>query len=109
MLPGLVLTRRPAPLLPRPDEPPTSPTSSPPSLLLGIGAGTAFMPLLAPRDGPRSLRPDAGLGSGMINVSLQMSAAIGLAVLGTISTDHARSLDRRTATRCRARSPSGSG
>ena len=35
---------------------------------------------------------DAGLGSGIVNVSMQMSAALGLAVLGTIATDHTASL-----------------
>ncbi len=39
-----------------------------------------------------SRAPTPGLASGIVNVSLQMSGAIGLAVLGTISTDHARSL-----------------
>ena len=60
-------------------------------LILGIGAGTAFIPLLAiaMEHVPSA---DAGLASGIVNVSLQMSGAIGLAVLGTISTDHARSL-----------------
>jgi MFS family permease len=60
-------------------------------LILGIGAGMAFIPLLAiaMEHVPSA---DAGLASGIVNVSLQMSGAIGLAVLGTISTDHARSL-----------------
>jgi hypothetical protein len=35
---------------------------------------------------------DAGLGSGIANVSMQMSAALGLAVLGTIATDRSRTL-----------------
>jgi hypothetical protein len=35
---------------------------------------------------------DAGLASGIVNTSLQVSAAIGVAVLGTVSTDHTRSL-----------------
>jgi EmrB/QacA subfamily drug resistance transporter len=60
-------------------------------LLAGIGAGTSFMPLLqiAMAEVPRA---DAGLGSGIVNVSMQISAAIGLAVLSTISTDHTRTL-----------------
>jgi MFS family permease len=60
-------------------------------LILGLGAGMAFIPLLAiaMANVPSA---DAGLASGIVNVSLQMSGAIGLAVLGTISTDHARSL-----------------
>ena len=60
-------------------------------LLLGLGAGAAFIPLLAiaMANVPSA---DAGLASGIVNVSLQMSGAVGLAVLGTISTDHARSL-----------------
>jgi EmrB/QacA subfamily drug resistance transporter len=59
--------------------------------LTGIGGGTSFMPLLqiAMAEVPRA---DAGLGSGIVNVSMQISAAIGLAVLSTIATDHTRTL-----------------
>jgi hypothetical protein len=35
---------------------------------------------------------DAGVASGVANVSMQVGAAFGLAALGTISTDHSRSL-----------------
>jgi EmrB/QacA subfamily drug resistance transporter len=58
---------------------------------IGLGIGTAFMPLLsiAMADIPAA---DAGLGSGIVNVSQQISGALGLAVLGTIATDHTRSL-----------------
>jgi EmrB/QacA subfamily drug resistance transporter len=60
-------------------------------LLLGLGAGTSFMPLLsiAMADVPLS---DAGLGSGIVNVSQQVSAALGLAVLSTIATNHSKAL-----------------
>ncbi|MGO8872128.1 MAG: MFS transporter, partial [Acidimicrobiales bacterium] len=60
-------------------------------LLVGLGAGTSFMPLLsiAMTDVPDA---DAGLGSGSVNVSMQMAAALGLAILGTIATDRTRSL-----------------
>jgi EmrB/QacA subfamily drug resistance transporter len=62
-----------------------------PFLLLGLGAGTSFLPLmtLAMADVPDT---DAGLASGIVNASLQISAAIGVAVLGTIATDHTQSL-----------------
>jgi EmrB/QacA subfamily drug resistance transporter len=54
--------------------------------LLGVGAGTSFMPLLtiALAEVPSA---DAGLASGIVNVSMQLSAALGLAVLGSISSD----------------------
>jgi EmrB/QacA subfamily drug resistance transporter len=60
-------------------------------LLIGLGAGMAFMPLLtiAMAEVPAV---DAGLASGIVNTSLQVSAAIGVAVLGTVSTDHTRTL-----------------
>ena len=52
-------------------------------MLIGVGAGLAFMPLLtiAMAHVPTA---DAGLASGIINTSLQMSAAIGVAVLGAV-------------------------
>ena len=60
-------------------------------LLLGVGAGASFMPLLQigmseiPKD-------DAGLGSGIVNVSQQMAAAVGLAVLSSIATTRTHAL-----------------
>jgi EmrB/QacA subfamily drug resistance transporter len=53
--------------------------------LLGLGAGTSFMPLLtiALAEVPAE---DAGLASSMVNVSMQLSGALGLAVLGSLSS-----------------------
>jgi EmrB/QacA subfamily drug resistance transporter len=59
--------------------------------LFGIGAGTSFMPLItiAMSEVPAQ---DAGLASGIANVSMQIAAAIGLAALGTISSGHTATL-----------------
>jgi EmrB/QacA subfamily drug resistance transporter len=61
-------------------------------LLMGLGIGNAFMPLLtiAMADVPAA---DAGLGSGITNVSQQIAGALGLAVLGTIATNHTHALE----------------
>src|SRR5215213_2850353 len=58
---------------------------------IGLGIGTAFMPLLtiAMADVPAA---DAGLGSGITNVSQQVSGALGLAVLSTIAANHTKAL-----------------
>jgi EmrB/QacA subfamily drug resistance transporter len=60
-------------------------------LALGLGAGTSFLPLLTigMADAPPR---DAGLASGIINVSVQLFGAIGLASLGTVATDHTKAL-----------------
>jgi EmrB/QacA subfamily drug resistance transporter len=60
-------------------------------LLLGLGAGSSFMPLLTMAMANVPAR-DAGLASGVVNVSMQVAGAIGLAVLGTIATDHSRTV-----------------
>jgi EmrB/QacA subfamily drug resistance transporter len=58
---------------------------------IGLGIGTSFMPLLtiAMADVPSS---DAGLASGITNVSQQISGAVGLAVLSTVAANHTRGL-----------------
>ncbi|MFL5828423.1 MAG: MFS transporter [Solirubrobacteraceae bacterium] len=58
---------------------------------LGLGIGNAFMPLLtlAMEDVPPA---DAGLGSGITNVSQQIGGALGLAVLSTVATNHTKAL-----------------
>jgi MFS family permease len=60
-------------------------------MLLGLGAGASFLPLLTigMADAPKR---DAGLASGIINVSVQLFGAIGLAALGTVATDHTKAL-----------------
>jgi EmrB/QacA subfamily drug resistance transporter len=61
------------------------------NIALGLGIGNAFMPLLtlAMEDVPAA---DAGLGSGITNVSQQIGGALGLAVLSTVATNHTKSL-----------------
>jgi EmrB/QacA subfamily drug resistance transporter len=60
-------------------------------LILGLGAGASFLPLLTVGMSDAPAR-DAGLASGIINVSVQLFGAIGLATLGTIATDHTKAL-----------------
>jgi EmrB/QacA subfamily drug resistance transporter len=60
-------------------------------LLIGLGAGASFLPLLTMGMADAPAR-DAGLASGIINVSVQLFGAIGLASLGTIATDHTKAL-----------------
>jgi EmrB/QacA subfamily drug resistance transporter len=61
------------------------------SFAIGLGIGNAFMPLLtlAMADVPPA---DAGLGSGITNVSQQISGALGLAVLSTLADNHTKGL-----------------
>ncbi len=60
-------------------------------LLFGIGAGMTFMPLttIMMADIPTT---DAGVASGVGNVTMQVGGAFGLAALGTISSDHTHAL-----------------
>jgi EmrB/QacA subfamily drug resistance transporter len=60
-------------------------------VLMGTGMGTGSVPLLtiAMAEVPPA---DAGLASGIVNVSMQVSGAVGVAVLGTIATTHTRAL-----------------
>ncbi len=61
------------------------------SFAIGAGIGSAFLPLLtiAMAEVPAA---DAGLGSGITNVSMQVSGALGLAVLGTLAANRTKTL-----------------
>jgi MFS family permease len=60
-------------------------------LLFGIGAGMSFMPLMTIMMAEVPMA-DAGVASGVANVTMQVGAALGLAALGTISADHSQTL-----------------
>jgi EmrB/QacA subfamily drug resistance transporter len=60
-------------------------------ILLGLAGGLAMLPLLTLATSEVPER-DAGLASGIVNVSMQVAAALGIAILGTIATDHTRNL-----------------
>jgi EmrB/QacA subfamily drug resistance transporter len=55
-------------------------------LLLGLGAGLAF-PALMTLAMSGATQSDAGLASGLINTTVQVGGAIGLAVLATLATE----------------------
>jgi MFS family permease len=63
----------------------------PSMILLGLGAGMAFNPLLlaATSDGDES---DAGLASGVVNTSFMMGGALGLAILASLAASRTESL-----------------
>jgi EmrB/QacA subfamily drug resistance transporter len=60
-------------------------------LLFGLGAGMTFMPLttIMMSEVPAS---DAGIGSGVGNVTMQVGGAFGLAALGSITAGHTHTL-----------------
>ena len=60
-------------------------------LLIGFGAATAFTPLLTIALAGVPAK-DAGIGSGIVNVSQQVSGALSVAILGTVATSHTTSL-----------------
>jgi MFS family permease len=60
-------------------------------LLLGLGGGLAF-PSLAVVAMAGTTPSDAGLASGLLNTTGQVGAALGLAVLATVSTNRTSEL-----------------
>jgi EmrB/QacA subfamily drug resistance transporter len=58
----------------------------PAMILLGLGAGLAF-PSLMTLAMSGATRSDSGLASGLVNTSVQVGGAIGLAVLATLATE----------------------
>ena len=59
--------------------------------LLGVGAGLSF-PALMTLAMSGATQSDSGLASGLVNTSLQVGGALGLAVLATISTTRTETL-----------------
>jgi EmrB/QacA subfamily drug resistance transporter len=60
-------------------------------LLVGMGAAMAFTPLLTMAVAQVPTR-DAGIGSGIVNVSQQVAAALSVAVLGVVATSRTSTL-----------------
>ena len=63
----------------------------PSMLLLGIGAGLSF-PSLMTLAMSSATQEDSGLASGLVNTSLQVGGALGLAVLATLSSSRTEDL-----------------
>jgi EmrB/QacA subfamily drug resistance transporter len=63
----------------------------PPGILLAIGAGMGFNPLLLAAMG--DVEPtEAGLASGVVNTAFMMGGAVGLAILASLSASRTESL-----------------
>ena len=81
------------------------PTLFVPFALMGLGMGTAMLPLLTIA---MSGVPDGGRRprqSGIVNVSMQLAGALGIAILGTLAQRPHRRARRRRRERRSARSP----
>ena len=63
----------------------------PPFLLIGVGIGSSF-PAIMTLAMSGATPEDSGLASGLVNTSMQVGGAIGLAVLATLSTERTQSL-----------------
>jgi hypothetical protein len=63
----------------------------PPMILIGLGAGLGFPSLMMLAMSGATLE-DSGLASGLVNTSVQVGGALGLAVLATFATDHTQTL-----------------
>ena len=61
-----------------------------PMVLIGLGVGTAF-PALMTLAMSGATPEDSGLASGLVNTSMQVGGAIGLAVLATLATERTNS------------------
>jgi EmrB/QacA subfamily drug resistance transporter len=61
-----------------------------PMLLIGVGVGTAF-PSLMTLAMSGATPQDSGLASGLVNTSMQVGGAIGLAVLATLASERTSS------------------
>ncbi len=61
-----------------------------PMVLIGLGVGTAF-PALMTLAMSGATQEDSGLASGLVNTSMQVGGAIGLAVLATLATERTSS------------------
>jgi EmrB/QacA subfamily drug resistance transporter len=63
----------------------------PPFLLIGVGVGTSF-PAIMTLAMSGATPEDAGLASGLVNTSMQVGGAIGLAILATLSGERTQAL-----------------
>jgi EmrB/QacA subfamily drug resistance transporter len=63
----------------------------PPFLLIGVGVGTSF-PAIMTLAMSGATPEDAGLASGLVNTSMQVGGAIGLAILATLSGERTQNL-----------------
>ncbi|MDQ3730012.1 MAG: MFS transporter, partial [Actinomycetota bacterium] len=63
----------------------------PPMLFLGVGAGVSFTALMGLAMSGAT-QEDAGLASGLVNTTAQVGAALGLAVLATLSATRTENL-----------------